>query len=88
MWWYQDLKLKPYDVLDCSAGSFDHDFEVFESQIAAVEFSLRDYVERVFEDMQSTDLALDLLGQLEVILQRESLKGSSNPRSSTTLFQN
>ena len=70
-------KTKPYDLLDFveSGTEFDSDYEFFTKDVAEIELSMSLFVSHTFEELQNIDLALDLLAKLEVILQRDFLKG-------------
>ena len=70
----EDIRLKPYDFFDYKQETFDVDFVVIGKQIVELEQSLKAFIDVSFEDMQSTENALSLLGMLEAILERESLK--------------
>ena len=47
---------------------------------------MRDFISVTFEEVQNIELALDLLSKLEVILQRDSLKGDLEDKYSL-IFQ-
>lgn len=70
----EDIKMKPYDFFDYKQEMFDNDFAVIGRQIVELEQSLKAFIDISFEEMQSTENALSLLGMLEAILKRESLK--------------
>ena len=65
-----DMRMKPYDFFDYTNDAFDVDFATLNKQIGELEYSLKAFIDISFEDMQSTESALALLGKLEAILQR------------------
>jgi dynein heavy chain len=82
------LKTQPYDILDFveTGKAFDKDFEEFTEKITVIEVAMRDFISQTFEEVQNIELALDLLSKLEVILQRDSLKGDLEDKYSL-IFQ-
>ena len=82
------LKTQPYDILDFveTGKAFDKDFEEFTEKITLIEVAMRDFISQTFEEVQNIELALDLLSKLEVILQRDSLKGDLENKY-TLIFQ-
>ena len=81
-------KTRPYDMLDFmeSGTAFDGDFETFTAKITSIEVSMRDFISQTFDEVQNIEFALDLLCKLEVILQRDSLKGDLEDKYSL-IFQ-
>lgn len=69
-----DVKRKPYDLLDFSRTQFDRDYLEFNVNIHDLEISLQAFINRSFENISSTQHALSLLAQFKAILLRESLK--------------
>ncbi|KAK9794950.1 hypothetical protein WJX73_010224 [Symbiochloris irregularis] len=70
----EDIKGRPYDLLDFTVTQFDRDILEFNVHINELELALKAFVDDSFKNIQQTDGALDLLGQFEAILQRDSLK--------------
>jgi dynein heavy chain len=81
-------KTRPYDMLDFleSGTAFDGDYDKFTANITSIEVSMRDYITQTFDEVQNIEFALDLLSKLEVILQRDSLKGDLEDKYSL-IFQ-
>jgi len=69
-----DVKRKPYDLLDFYRNQFDRDFLEFNVNIHDLEIQLQGFVNSSFENISSTDHALGLLLQFQSILQRDMLK--------------
>lgn len=69
-----DVKRKPYDLLDFSRTHFDRDYLEFNVNIHDLEISLQAFINSSFENISSTQHALSLLAQFKAILLRESLK--------------
>ncbi|GFR42148.1 hypothetical protein Agub_g3000 [Astrephomene gubernaculifera] len=69
-----DVKRKPYDLLDYSKNAFDRDFLEFNVNINDLELQLQGFVNASFENITSTEHALCLLAQFQAIMQRETLK--------------
>ncbi len=69
-----DVKRKPYDLLDYTKNAFDRDFLEFNVNINDLEMHLQRFVKDSFENIASTEHALSLLAQFQAIMQRESLK--------------
>nr|Q39575.1 RecName: Full=Dynein gamma chain, flagellar outer arm [Chlamydomonas reinhardtii]7KZM_C Chain C, Dynein gamma chain, flagellar outer arm [Chlamydomonas reinhardtii]7KZN_C Chain C, Dynein gamma chain, flagellar outer arm [Chlamydomonas reinhardtii]7KZO_C Chain C, Dynein gamma chain, flagellar outer arm [Chlamydomonas reinhardtii]8GLV_AD Chain AD, Dynein gamma chain, flagellar outer arm [Chlamydomonas reinhardtii]8GLV_AX Chain AX, Dynein gamma chain, flagellar outer arm [Chlamydomonas reinhar len=69
-----DVKRKPYDLLDYSRNAFDTDFLEFNVQINDLELQLQGFVNASFEHITSTEHALSLLAQFQAIMQRETLQ--------------
>ena len=66
-----EFKRKPYDLLDYVKNSFDRDFLEFNVNVAELETALQGFINASFENITSTEHALNLLRQFEAILQRE-----------------
>jgi len=71
-----DIKRKPYDLLDFYRTQFDRDFLEFNVNIHDLELSLQAFINVSFEQISSTEHALNLLRQFQAILHRDSLKAS------------
>jgi hypothetical protein len=69
-----DVKRKPYDLLDFSRTQFDRDYLEFNVNIHDMEISLQAFINSSFENISSTQHALSLLAQFKAILLRESLR--------------
>ena len=82
-----DLKRKPYDLLDYSKNTFDRDFLEFNVNVAELETALQGFINASFENITSTDQALSLLKQFENILERETLKNDLDSKY-TVIFHN
>jgi len=70
----EDFKRKPYDLLDYTRNTFDRDFLEFNVNVAELETALQGFINASFENITSTEHALNLLRQFEAILQRDTLK--------------
>jgi hypothetical protein len=62
------------DLLDYSRNTFDRDFLEFNVNVAELETALQGFINASFENITSTEHALNLLKQFEAILQRDTLK--------------
>ncbi len=62
------------DLLDYTRNTFDRDFLEFNVNVAELETALQGFINASFENITSTEHALNLLKQFEAILQRETLK--------------
>lgn len=69
-----DVKRKPYDLLDFSRTQFDRDYLEFNVNIHDLEISLQAFINSSFEHIASTQHALSLLAQFKAILLRDSLR--------------
>ncbi|MEW5318622.1 MAG: hypothetical protein WDW38_009830 [Sanguina aurantia] len=69
-----DVKRKPYDLLDFARNQFDRDFLEFNVNIHDLEIQLQGFVDTSFEHITSTEHALNLLQQFQAILQRDTLR--------------
>ena len=69
-----DMKRKPYDLLDFYDAKFDRDLMDFEVQIHDLETQLQSFINSAFEHITNTEQALNLLQQFQTVLQRDSLK--------------
>ena len=71
-----DIKRKPYDLLDFYKTQFDRDFLEFNVNIHDLELALQAFINTSFQHISSTEHALNLLRQFQAILVRDSLKVS------------
>jgi hypothetical protein len=62
------------DLLDYTRNTFDRDFLEFNVNVAELETALQGFINASFENITSTEHALNLLKQFEAILQRDTLK--------------
>lgn len=72
-----DIKRKPYDLLDFYKTQFDRDFLEFNVNIHDLELALQGFINASFKQISSTEHSLNLLRQFQVILVRDSLKVSA-----------
>ena len=70
----EEMKKKPYDLLEFTKNQFDRDFYEFNVEIHHLEEKLQAFINASFENISSTEHALNLLRQFQSILQRDSLK--------------
>ena len=82
-----EFKRKPYDLLDYTNNKFDRDFLEYNVNIAEQETMLQGFINASFENISSTEHALALLKQFELILQRETLKSDLDSKY-TVIFHN
>ena len=82
-----DFKKKPYDLLDYTKNAFDRDFLEYNVNIAELETMLQGFINASFENISSTEHALALLKQFEIILERETLKSDLDSKY-TVIFHN
>jgi len=68
-----DMKRKPYALLDWRDARFDRDLLDFEVQVHDLETQLQSFINATFETITSTEQALDLLRQFQSILERDTL---------------
>jgi hypothetical protein len=70
-----DFKKKPHDLLDFTKNVFDRDFLEFNVNVTELEtaLSIQGFMDASFENIISSEHALELLRQFKVILQRETL---------------
>lgn len=62
------------DLLDFFNTQFDRDYLEFNVNIHDLEMNLQTFINRSFENISSTEQALNLLKQIQQIMQRDSLK--------------
>lgn len=82
-----EFKRKPYDMLDYMKSQFDRDYLEFNVQINDLETALQGFINSSFENITSTEHALNLLKQFQSILQRDSLKQDLDDKY-MVIFQN
>lgn len=83
----EDMKKKPYDLLDFSKNQFDRDCYEFNVEVHSLEEKLQVFINASFENISSTEHALNLLRQFQSILQRDSLKADLDDKY-LVIFQN
>lgn len=81
-----DMKRKPYDLLDYTNSAFDRDYLEFNVQIHELETTLQGFINSSFENITSTDNALNLLKMFQAILQRDSLKADLDDKARDQLL--
>lgn len=69
-----ELRRKPYDFLDHSKAQFDKDYIEFNKNIEELETALQVFINSSFENITSTENALNLLKKFQSILQRDNLR--------------
>ena len=69
-----EFKRKPYPLLDFQNNQYERDYLEFNVNIADIEFSLQELIDKSFETITSTEAALRLLAQFESIIHRDALK--------------
>eukprot|EP00798_Chlamydomonas_sp_ICE-L_P031303 gene31303-6451_t len=82
-----DVKRRPYDLLDFFRNQFDRDFLEFNVNIHDLEIQLQGFVNTSFENITSTDHALSLLAQFQAILLRQTLRDDLESKY-MVIFQN
>ena len=70
----EEFKKRPYDLLEYQRSQFDRDHLEFNVNIHDLETTLQGFINGSFENITSTDHALNLLRQFQAILQRDTLK--------------
>jgi dynein heavy chain len=83
----EDLKRKASNLLDYTKNSFDKDYMAFNKKIAHLEQSLQVTINTSFENISSSEHALNLLKKFQSILLRESLQ-SELENKYTVIFHN
>merc|ERR1711871_22386 len=68
------FKKKSYELLEYQKNQFDRDFLEFNVSIHELETALQGFINSCFENITSTEHALNLLKQFQAILHRENLK--------------
>ena len=66
-----------YDLLDFMLNQFDRDYLEFNANIHELESALQGFINSSFENITSTEQALNMLKQFQAILQRETARGRS-----------
>jgi dynein heavy chain len=82
-----DFRRKPYDLMDYTKNQFDRDYLEFNVNIHDLETTLQGFINSSFENITSTEHALNLLRQFQAILQRDSLKADLDDKY-MVIFQN
>lgn len=82
-----DVKRKPYDLMDFSKNQFDRDFLEFNVNIHDLEVALQGFINSSFENITSTEHALVLIKQFQSILQRDTLRADLENKY-MVIFQN
>eukprot|EP00854_Cymbomonas_tetramitiformis_P002070 gene2070-2767_t len=82
-----DFRRKPYDLMDYTRNAFDRDYLEFNVNIHDLETTLQAFINNSFENISSTDQALNLLRQFQGILQRDTLKADLDDKY-LVIFQN
>ena len=70
----EEFRKKPYDLLDYTKNQFDRDYLEFNVSIHELETSLQSFINSSFENIMSTEHALNMLKQFQAVLQRDNLK--------------
>ena len=68
------LRARPYDPLRCTSALFERDCENMREVVIALELDIQAFIHDSFVQIDSTDQALDLLGKLHALMQRDSLR--------------
>ena len=76
-----DVKRKPYDLLDFFRNQFDRDFLEFNVNIHDLEIQLQGFVDSSFEHITSTEHAISLLAQFQVRACAGGVDGESSVRA-------
>eukprot|EP00854_Cymbomonas_tetramitiformis_P001067 gene1068-1616_t len=82
-----DFRRKPYDLMDYTKNAFDRDYLEFNVNIHDLETTLQGFINSSFENITSTEHALNLLRQFQAILQRDTLKADLDDKY-MVIFQN
>jgi dynein heavy chain len=69
-----DVRRKPYDLLDWRRTEFDRDFLDFNVNAHDLDTQMQAFVDASFGAAASTDHALSLLAQFQAVLQRDALR--------------
>ena len=83
----EEFKRKPYDLLDFSKNQYDRDFLEFNVNIHDLETKLQTFIDSSFENISSTEQALNMLRQFQSVLKRDSLKKDLDDKY-VVIFQN
>jgi dynein heavy chain len=70
----EDFKRKGYDLLGYDNNAFDRDFLEFNVSVGELETNLQAFINSKFENIHSTEHALELLSEYKKVIQRESLR--------------
>jgi len=82
-----EFKRKPYDLLDFTKNAFDRDYLEYTVNIGELEQQVQTFINLTFENILSTEQALALLKQFEMVLVRDSLKSDLDSKY-TVIFHN
>jgi dynein heavy chain len=82
-----ELKRKSTDLLDYTKNSFDKDYMAFNKKITHLEQNLQVWINTSFENITSSEVALQLLKKFQQILVRESLQAELDNKY-TVIFHN
>jgi dynein heavy chain, axonemal len=82
-----DVRNKGLDLLNFYSTQFDRDYLEFNVNIHDLEMNLQTFINKSFENISSTDHALNLLEQIQSILQRDTLKSDLEAKY-MIIFQN
>ena len=69
-----ECRQKRYDLLAFEDAQFDRDHQVFNQNVEELETALQVFINSSFENISSTENALNLLKTFQSILHRENLK--------------
>jgi len=83
----EDMRRKPYDILDFNKQSFEMDFLSFKAAIADLESILQGFINSSFETIPSTAEALNLLSKFQKIIKRDVLVADLEQKQ-MVVFQN
>ena len=82
-----EFKRKPYDLLDFTKNAFDRDYLEYTVNIGELEQQVQTFINLSFETIFSTEQALSLLKQFEMVLVRDSMKSDLDSKY-TVIFHN
>jgi dynein heavy chain len=82
-----DVRNKGLDLLNFYSTQFDRDYLEFNVNIHDLEMNLQSFINKSFENISSTDHALNLLEQIQSILKRDTLKSDLEAKY-MIIFQN
>lgn len=76
----EGLKRRPYDLLDYTVTMFERDYQGMCDVTAEMEAQLQAFIHESFEQIESTDQALDLLSKFQALMQRDNLRPYLNTK--------